>query len=204
MSRLFFSYSRADAEFVLRMAGDLRVAGIDLWLDQEDIPPGERWDRAVEDAMKSAPTLLVVLSRVSVASQNVLDEISYGLEAGKRIIPVLHQECDIPFRLRRLQYVDFTVSYEKALAQLVKAIRGRGQPEAVAAVAAVLAMASEPVSRTDPIVIASPAALPPMPHAPAPDEALREPPPPVDRTPTIVLGPSPIESRASPSGRRFM
>ena len=46
MSRLFFSYSRADGEFVLKLASDLRAAGIDLWLDQEDIPPGERWDRS--------------------------------------------------------------------------------------------------------------------------------------------------------------
>jgi TIR domain-containing protein/uncharacterized protein DUF1566 len=129
MPALFFSYSRDDAEFVLRLADDLRAAGVDLWLDQQDIAPGERWDRAVEEALKSSGCLLVVLSPVSAASQNVLDEISYALDHGKRIVPVLYKDCDVPFRLRRLQYIDFRSSYDKSLAQLVKTIdRGPAAP----------------------------------------------------------------------------
>ena len=44
LPKVFFSYARADAEFVLKLANDLRSAGISLWIDQLDITPGERWD----------------------------------------------------------------------------------------------------------------------------------------------------------------
>ena len=65
----FFSYSRDDSDFVLRLAEDLKHAGANVWLDQLDIAPGRRWARAVEDALTNCPRLLVVLSPSSVAPQ---------------------------------------------------------------------------------------------------------------------------------------
>jgi hypothetical protein len=49
----------------------------------------------------------------SVNSQNVTDEVSLAFDARKRIVPVLLKKCDIPFRLRRLQYVDLTDDYAR-------------------------------------------------------------------------------------------
>src|SRR5262249_61595355 len=105
---VFSSYSRADAEFALQRATDLRSAGVDLWIDQLDIPAGAQWDIAVEEALKQCPCLLVILSPMSAASQNVMDEVSFAIERNKRILPVLYRNCDIPFRLKRLQYIDFS------------------------------------------------------------------------------------------------
>jgi len=39
-----------------------------------------------------------------------MDEVSYALEKGKHVIPILIKECQIPFRLKRLQYINFTGS----------------------------------------------------------------------------------------------
>ncbi len=39
-SKAFFSYSRLDAEFALKLAKDLRNAGASVWIDQLDISPG--------------------------------------------------------------------------------------------------------------------------------------------------------------------
>ena len=36
----FFSYSRDDSEFALRLAEDLKAAGAAVWIDQLDIEPG--------------------------------------------------------------------------------------------------------------------------------------------------------------------
>ena len=58
----FFSYARTDSEFALKLARDLKAAGASVWLDQLDIPPGQRWDRAVEDALGHCEQVLVVLS----------------------------------------------------------------------------------------------------------------------------------------------
>jgi hypothetical protein len=121
--KLFFSYGRADAEFVLKLAVDLRSIGTNLWLDQLDIPGGARWDHAVEEALKASPCLLVVLSPASVTSHNVMDEVSFGLETHKTIVPILYRDCDIPFRLRRLQYIDFRVGYDDGFKRLIQTLK---------------------------------------------------------------------------------
>lgn len=119
---LFFSYARADSDFALRLAGDMRSAGVDLWMDQLDIPIGARWDQSVENALRNSPRLLIVLSPASVASENVMDEVAFAIEQNKTILPVLYRTCEIPFRLRRLQYLDFMGDYDTALTKALGAL----------------------------------------------------------------------------------
>ena len=102
----FFSYSREDSDFVVRLAQDLRAAGAAVWLDQLDIHAGDRWDRSVGEALERCRRLIVILSPASVASDNVLDEVSNALNERKTIIPVLYRDCKVPYRLERLEYVD--------------------------------------------------------------------------------------------------
>ncbi len=123
----FFSYSREDSEFALRIAKDLRAAGAAIWIDQLDIDPGERWDTAVEVALHKCSSVLLILSPNSVASDNVLDEVSFGLEQKKEIIPVLYRDCEIPFRIRRFQRLDFRSSYETMLPRLVAKLSAKVQ-----------------------------------------------------------------------------
>jgi hypothetical protein len=111
----FFSYSREDSEFALRLAGDLKAAGANVWLDQLDIRPGDRWDHAVEGALTRFPCLLVILSPASVNSTNVMDEVSFALEEQKTVFPVMYRDCAVPFRLRRVQQVDFTRSLTRGV-----------------------------------------------------------------------------------------
>ncbi|MCW5519393.1 toll/interleukin-1 receptor domain-containing protein [Aureitalea sp. L0-47] len=121
-NKIFFSYSRDNSDFVLGLAKDLRDTGANVWLDQLDIKPGTRWDKSIETALEDSGTLLVVLSKSSVASHNVMDEVSYALEEGKTVVPILLEECDVPFRLRRLQFADFTQSHESGMQTLVRAL----------------------------------------------------------------------------------
>ncbi len=116
---IFFSYSRTDSEFVLQLAKDLRGKGAEIWLDQLDIKPGSRWDASVETALKESTRLIVVLTPESVSSNNVMDEVSFALENGKTVFPVLLKKCDTPFRLRRVQRIDFTEDYQSALNKLL-------------------------------------------------------------------------------------
>ena len=118
----FLSYAREDAEFVLRLAKDLRVGGAGVWVDQLDISPGQRWDRAVEDALAKCLELVVILSPAAVESTNVMDEVSLALEDGKTVVPVLHSQCKVPFRLRRLQYVDLSLDYKAGLDRLLETL----------------------------------------------------------------------------------
>jgi len=119
---IFFSYSRDNSEFVLKLAKELRKTGAKIWLDQLDIKPGTRWDNSIEKALDNSHSLIVVLSKSAVESNNVMDEVSYAIEEGKTIYPLLLEECDVPFRLRRLQFADFTTDSAKGMATLLEAL----------------------------------------------------------------------------------
>jgi hypothetical protein len=115
----FISYSRINSDFAVRLAKDLKSAGFDVWLDQLDIPTGCRWDDEIEKALETKDTFMIILSPESIQSQNVKDEIGYAIDSGKNILPVVIQNCKVPFRLRRFQYVDFTGNpYEESLVKI--------------------------------------------------------------------------------------
>jgi TIR domain/Protein of unknown function (DUF1566) len=129
-NNVFLSYTRTDDQFVLKLANDLRQAGADIWIDQLDIPAGSRWEKEVEKALINAECLLVVLSPVSASSDNVSDEIAYAIDNKKRIIPIIYKACSVPFRIRSLQFIDFTKDYTLALNRLMKEL-GIKPPEPV-------------------------------------------------------------------------
>jgi hypothetical protein len=113
----FLSYSRADENFALRFANDLRGRGVGIWIDQLDIRPSEHWDRAIERAVRQCRGLVVLLSPQSVASDNVADEISFAIDSGKSVLPVMIERCTLPLRITRMHLIDATKSYDRALEQ---------------------------------------------------------------------------------------
>jgi hypothetical protein len=124
----FISYSRINKEFAVKLAKELKAAGFPVWLDQLDIPAGARWDDEIEKALRECGIFMTILTPASIASENAKDEIGYAIDHGKRILPVLLQDCEVPLRLRRFQYVDFTsMNYDQGvrtakelLAKLIK------------------------------------------------------------------------------------
>ena len=120
MSLVFISYSRKDAELVLELANELKQHHVPIWLDQFDILLGQRWDVAIETALKACTHVLAVLSPTAISSQNVLDEISYAIDEKKTLIPIELADCDIPFRLRRFQRKRFQENYVAAFDMLLK------------------------------------------------------------------------------------
>ena len=106
--KTFLSYSRINEDFALKLAKELKSEGFDIWFDQMDIPPGARWDTEIEKALNEADIFMVIITPASAKSDNVLDEIGYAIDTGKRILPVLLEAATLPLRLRRFQYVDFT------------------------------------------------------------------------------------------------
>ena len=78
MALVFVSYSRNDLEFVQGLVNDLRKHDIPLWFDQDNIPPGARWDVAIEHALEDASHVLLVLSK-SGETEEVLRLLAIGL-----------------------------------------------------------------------------------------------------------------------------
>lgn len=122
----FLSYSRSDQEFALRLATNLRERGIAMWVDQLDIRPSEHWDRAIERAVHDCRGLVVVLSPRSVESDNVADEISFAIDHKKSVLPVMIEKCRLPLRITRMQVIDATAGYDRALEQCAEVLGGEG------------------------------------------------------------------------------
>jgi len=120
----FLSYSSIDKDFALQLGNELKSVGFPIWLDQLDIPTGARWDDEVEKALEACEIFMVILTPASISSENVKDEIGYAIDHNKRILPVLLENADLPLRLRRFQYVDFTSkSYEEGIESAKKTLK---------------------------------------------------------------------------------
>jgi hypothetical protein len=65
--------------------------------------------------------MIVVLGEEAVQSTNVRAEWSYFLDRRKPIFPVLTEPCEIPYRLRLFQTLDFHQGME-AIPNLIEAI----------------------------------------------------------------------------------
>lgn len=121
--RLFTSYSSYDRDFVSQLVEHLQKRlgdnSVDIWIDRAGIRGGDKWDRAIEEALMSCDAMLLMLSEHSVTSENVADEYIYYKEEKKPIIPIMIEKCTRPVTVRRYQYIDFSRElYADGIAQL--------------------------------------------------------------------------------------
>ena len=79
-----FSYSRFDGTSALKLATDLTLAGLPVWIgSSRHIVGVAKWDVTVEDALHACGAVLyVILSPDAVASSSVMDEVSFTIESG--------------------------------------------------------------------------------------------------------------------------
>ncbi len=105
---LFISYSHVDQNFAKKLASMLADEGLNIWIDVEDIPAGENWRNAIDEGLKTAEIMLLIVSPESMASAEVQAEWNYFLDERKTVIPIQLRQADIPSRLRLIQRVDFS------------------------------------------------------------------------------------------------
>lgn len=126
----FISYSRTDKNFARRLARDIGSLGANVWIDNQDIEPGEAWTDEIQRGLDKATVMVLILSPEAMASKYVTAEWLYFIENDKPIIPVLHQATVINFQLRPIQYVDFqTLDYTIAFQHLRKRLLGDDDTE---------------------------------------------------------------------------
>jgi CRP-like cAMP-binding protein len=122
--RIFISYARQDESFVRHLATDLGKYAISTWVDFDDIEAGKSWARQIGEALDSCELMLLIMSPNALESTNVEDEWNYYLDKGKMILPIMYRQCNIPYRLYKLQYIDFIAQdYADALSTLVDDLR---------------------------------------------------------------------------------
>jgi hypothetical protein len=102
---VFISYSLADRECVVQVVSHLSAAGIPVWYDQF-VGTGQPLNSAARRAIDESAPCVVVLTSASMASEWVRQEISYAVQSGKSIHPLLLSSCRIPTVLFGLPFED--------------------------------------------------------------------------------------------------
>jgi hypothetical protein len=108
MKQIFISYSRKDLKFVRKLAEDIKMAGLSVWWDVSDIPPGGDWPRQIQSALEKSFCCLVVLSPDSIKSDWVAKEYTFALNNGIEVIPLHYRSCKLPIALIDLNYIDIS------------------------------------------------------------------------------------------------
>lgn len=126
-SSIFISHSSRDSAETLRLAEDLKRAGLEVWLDEWEIGVGERITQAVQEGLKRATHLAVWLTRASIESGWVEREwqAKYGAEVqggSTVVLPLLAEDVELPILLSDKKYADFRQSYAEGLAGLLRSV----------------------------------------------------------------------------------
>jgi Mn-dependent DtxR family transcriptional regulator len=137
--KVFVSHASEDKQrFVSAFAARLRENGVDAWLDQWEMKPGDSLvDRIFEQGLKSARAVIIVLSAVSVTKPWVREELNNAvvsrISRGLRIIPVVIDDCEIPAALAATlwQRVDDLQHYDAAFQRILDAIFDRSSKPAL-------------------------------------------------------------------------
>ncbi|MBI5916462.1 MAG: TIR domain-containing protein, partial [Bacteroidetes bacterium] len=150
--RVFVSYSHRNTAWLGRLRAHLgglrRSNEIEAWTDQE-ILPGDLWDKAIKDKMAEADVFILLLSADFIESNYIWDvELKMAIERfkleSKMVIPVLVEPLDLgglpgvdeeglkiqDFEITpkedssgRLKAISLWTSHEEALAKVAQKIR---------------------------------------------------------------------------------
>lgn len=119
----FISYSRKDIEFVTQLFKRLKNAGIDPWLDKDDIPSAAFWEQEILVGIQFCHNFVYVISPDSVRSQYCDMELNHALALNKRIIPIVARAVS-PETLRpsigELNWIFFDDDFEQGLTHLLE------------------------------------------------------------------------------------
>ena len=122
MTHVFISYVSSDSLFVDRLRARLTEAGFSLWAGEPSRAGGE-WRETVDEALRQAFAVVVVLSRAASASPFVAYEWACGLGTGTDVIPLQVETTWLHPRLRLSGVLDFTDARRAPWEELIGRLR---------------------------------------------------------------------------------
>ncbi|MCY1644066.1 MULTISPECIES: toll/interleukin-1 receptor domain-containing protein [Methylobacteriaceae] len=129
--RVFISYSWADAHQVDQLKEAVRSAGLDVWIDRDNILLGDRPADKIKDGIAGSDYFLLYITDKSSKSEWVKREISYAFELSREkkttIVPALTDNAELPIEFSGYLYIDFRESFAKGLAQLRRFFKSQSE-----------------------------------------------------------------------------
>ena len=85
---VFISHSSNDRDDALKICGSLEKNGICCWIAPRDVDAGTDYGSSIIEGLSSSRILLLVFSRHSNASKQVLREVERAVSKGIKVVPV--------------------------------------------------------------------------------------------------------------------
>ena len=109
--KVFLCHASQDKPYVRTLYQKLRAEGMEPWLDEESLLPGQNWNVEIHTALRTSDAIIVCLSNHAVTKAGyVQKEIKLSLDVADEqpdgeifLIPARIEPCEIPHRLAHLQ-----------------------------------------------------------------------------------------------------
>jgi WD40 repeat protein len=108
MNDVFISYSRRDKVFTKKLYEALKAANRTIWADWDSIPAASDWFAEIKEGIEQTESVLFVLSPEWIKSGECRKELTYAVEMGKRLFPIVWQPVDpnqVPPELAKINWV---------------------------------------------------------------------------------------------------
>ena len=123
---VFISHASEDNAAAKRLIKRLKEDGFDPWLDLERLLPGQDWNLEIEKYMRASGAILLCFSQESVSKESYIQkEYKRAMRIQEEkpegtifVIPVRLDNCELPFYLREIQWVDYPEGYDRLVAAL--------------------------------------------------------------------------------------
>ncbi|HET9590608.1 MAG TPA: TIR domain-containing protein, partial [Anaerolineales bacterium] len=129
--KVFLCHASGDKPPVRNLYKRLVVEGVDVWLDQEKLLPGQDWQVEIPRAVREADVVIICLSNKSITKEGYIQkEIRFALDSAEEkpegtifLIPARLEDCVVPERLNRWQWVD--LFEENGFVRLLRSLKLR-------------------------------------------------------------------------------
>lgn len=136
---VFISYVHDDREPVMQLCAGLESAGVSVWLDRNELVPGQRWRWTIRQAIQSGKGFIACFSNAYFSRERsfmnqelawAIDELAMRPWDRGWFFPVRLDDCTVPDRpiggnetLRDLQYIDLFPDLSNGVPRLIGALQ---------------------------------------------------------------------------------
>jgi ABC-type branched-subunit amino acid transport system substrate-binding protein len=106
---IFVSHAGTDRKWASRFVDALEANGVHAWLDDAVIQPGDDFSQQIEEALREAPVLAVLVGPNYLDNPWQAFELGAALGGKKKIIPIVMeptQKVQLPSPLRDLKLLE--------------------------------------------------------------------------------------------------
>jgi hypothetical protein len=114
-NKVFISYATEDFDYAERLYDFLTENGFDPWMDKKKLLTGQIFDFYIQNELRNAHFLILLLSDVSVSKRGYIQkEFKQALKYCEEklvddiyLIPLKINSCDVPNELTKFQWIEF-------------------------------------------------------------------------------------------------